>query len=125
MSESGIQSRFLAWANRRADTVARNCGAGTPGHVNGDPDCYGCTNGVPWVMELKQEGKKPTRLQLYRLAQWSKSGCAAAWFDNAADARKWIHHLVHCARYRRPLWPSRHGLAYHEVHWRNFEGKAP
>jgi hypothetical protein len=48
----------------------------------GEPDLICCRSGRTIVIETKQPGKKPTKLQLMRLRAWARKGAYAVWTDN-------------------------------------------
>ena len=47
----------------------------------GEPDLVGAVLGRAVAIECKQPGEQPTKLQMWRLAEWAKSGAVALWFD--------------------------------------------
>jgi hypothetical protein len=60
----------------------------------GVPDRIILCNGKAMFLELKQEGKKPTRLQYYEMDRLHETGCRVCWADNFDDARIVILHFV-------------------------------
>lgn len=105
MSEAGMQSRFLKWANAREDTEARALSATSLAHRAGDPDTFGVTAGVPWFMELKQKGEMPRKIQLQRLREWRHVGCEAEWFDDIGMAKAWVRSFLQSPRHVAILVP--------------------
>lgn len=53
-----------------------------PGH----PDLYGCVNGRAVVIEVKQPGEEPTRLQHAKLNEWARAGAVAGWATSVDEA---------------------------------------
>lgn len=49
---------------------------------NGYPDLMALKNGEVIFIEVKDTGKKPTKLQLHRIEQLQKIGFKAFWIDN-------------------------------------------
>ena len=60
----------------------------------GEPDLIGVWRGVPYAIEVKQPGKKPTPLQLHRLEQWRRAGAIAMWITNADEAFDELDNLI-------------------------------
>ena len=71
--ERNIQASVLTWL-RQVSTVRKL--HGTQFGTIGDPDIYGCYRGRMFVLELKQQGKKPTPIQQARIAEWERAGAA-------------------------------------------------
>lgn len=73
MAERGLQDATIRWLNAQRATIARVNGPG-PAHVVGDPDVYGCYDGIMFQIELKTETGKLSRAQRLRLEEWDKVG---------------------------------------------------
>lgn len=86
--ENQLQSWAIAWLNMQSKTVARNCGADGSGHVEGDPDVYGCVKGKMFHMEFKNEIGKLSKIQEHRLEQWRKAGAVCFVPRNRDDVRR-------------------------------------
>ena len=56
----------------------------------GVPDRIIISNGSVMFLELKQRGKKPTRLQLHEINRLREAGCKADWADNYDTASSLI-----------------------------------
>lgn len=59
----------------------------------GEPDISACYKGQRIEIEVKQPGKKPTKLQEKRLREWGKAGAVAVWADKVENVIKLIEHF--------------------------------
>lgn len=67
----------------------------------GLPDRIGCLEGQFFAIELKDVGKKPTKLQLWVLKKIEDAGGQTLWTDDIETVKKFIARLrVHEARLR-------------------------
>lgn len=73
MAERSLQDATIRWLNAQIATLARVNGPG-PAHVVGDPDVYGCHDGIMFQIELKTEAGKVSRAQSLRLEEWNNAG---------------------------------------------------
>jgi hypothetical protein len=53
----------------------------------GEPDITASVCGIRVEIEVKQPGKKPSKLQLSRLSRLQKKGCIAFWADSKSSAK--------------------------------------
>ena len=98
--ERSLQRSALRYLNEQHHTVAR-CNSAGPGHINGDPDVYGCVRGLMFHIELKQPEGRLTEAQRYRIDEWRSVGARVyvahnmdevrdAWADVANDAADYV-----------------------------------
>ena len=52
----------------------------------GEPDLVGSIEGFAFAIEVKQEGRKPTKLQEVRIKEWRASGAVAFYSDNPVES---------------------------------------
>ena len=75
---TAIQNTYPACVVRK-----RHVSMGT----TGDPDIYGILpGGHHFEIEVKQRGKRPTELQLRRLAEWARAGAITGVAHDAIEA---------------------------------------
>jgi hypothetical protein len=60
---------------------------GTAFSTAGDPDIIGAFMGFAFVIELKQPGKAPTKIQEARLAEWRITGAKAGVATSVSEVR--------------------------------------
>lgn len=97
--ESSLQAWAIRWLNEQEKTIARNCGTGA-GHVEGDPDVYGCVEGQMFQMEFKNSIGKLRPAQEYRLDQWHKAGAICFLLRNRDQVRDAWAQVQEAARQR-------------------------
>lgn len=69
-----------------------------PGVKQGVPDdLFVAPGGIHVWAEFKAEGKKPTPLQLHRLAQLNEQGVVAFWADDKRDAMTILQSIMNAA----------------------------
>lgn len=78
--ESSIVASILRALNELPNTRAKKHHGSQFGAL--ELDIYGVSNGVPFFIEVKQPGKKPTSRQAVEIRNWkavgAKSGCATS-----------------------------------------------
>jgi len=62
----------------------------TTWNQTGEPDIFGCINGVHFEFEIKRPGEKPTALQLRRLEEWKAAGALTGWFTSMKKLQEFI-----------------------------------
>ena len=91
MLEREIEKKIAAWAKRNGVYTRKFT---SPSH-RGVPDRIFIANGETLFLELKVEGKKPTKLQLKEIDKINQAGGCADWAVGFEEAvRKVIHHLM-------------------------------
>lgn len=70
--ELNFQKKIVAYVKKRGG-VARVI-AQTPYTTVGDPDVYGVIRGQAFMVEVKEPGERPTRIQLRRHREWIDAG---------------------------------------------------
>lgn len=91
MLEREIERKLTAWAKKN-DVYTRKFSS--PSH-RGVPDRIFIANGQVLFLELKAEGKKPTKLQLREIDKINTAGGEADWAAGYDEAiRKIIHYLL-------------------------------
>lgn len=56
----------------------------------GQTDIYGCSQGRAFFLEVKDVGKQPRKLQIYRLQQWKKTGAICGVVESVEEATKLV-----------------------------------
>lgn len=82
MTESQLERKVTQWCKNRGLLTYKFV---SPNN-RGVPDRIIISNGRILFLELKQPGKKPTKLQEYELERLRKAGCRVSWVDNWYDA---------------------------------------
>lgn len=85
--ESGIQTRtenliYFQYGKRAWVRVKH----GTQYGKVGDPDVYGCVDGLAFGFEIKNEEGQLTKIQIYRLSELKAAGAVAAGISDPEDA---------------------------------------
>jgi hypothetical protein len=78
-SEASIVKACVALIRARGGCVIKTTPPGVPA---GTPDLIACIAGRMYAIEVKRPGKRPTKLQLFRLRQWREAGARAFWCDS-------------------------------------------
>lgn len=94
MAERDLQGSIVNALNAQPDTLARVNGPG-PAHVVGDPDIYGCVNGLMFHMEVKMPKGKLKEAQAFRLKEWKSAGAQVFVVTSVTEALQ-AHALVWC-----------------------------
>jgi hypothetical protein len=89
MRESAIERTVGEFCKRSGITFQKQSGV----HDRGKADRLLMRQGKAAFLELKATGGRPTALQERYLSQRRMDGFDAAWYDNAADAIKWIKQI--------------------------------
>lgn len=66
--------------------------------ASGTPDRVCCIHGRFWGLEIKREGKGPTKLQELRMKEIVNAGGQAAWGTASKvipEIQAWLHRRVH------------------------------
>lgn len=80
---------------------------GTMYAVKGDPDLYGCIAGRMFVIECKQPGKYPSKIQYKRLREWNEAGAVTGVARSLEDAKTILNPLLDMPDYRAQLERNR------------------
>jgi hypothetical protein len=80
--ETTIRNRIVKLIQARGWMV-RVRSATAHSHIVGDPDLYGCADGLHFEIEVKIPGRFPTQIQEERLKQWRRAGSIAIWGSDA------------------------------------------
>lgn len=69
-------------------------------HVSeaGTPDILACYKGLAILIEVKEEGRKPTKIQRARLRQWKASGALTMWCDHIEPVKKLLRMIDHALK---------------------------
>lgn len=78
MSETNITNRIMKEINRHDGCLVIKKHNNQHGR-KGEPDLLGSIHGRFIAIEVKQPGKKPTKIQQARLRQWRAAGAVAIW----------------------------------------------
>ena len=90
MNEKQVEKRIVDYATKHGVMSLK---LGGP-NDRGKPDRMFLYDGNVLFIEMKGEGKKPTKLQLNWLDKLKKQGFEADWVDNVNDGQEWIDDLV-------------------------------
>lgn len=82
MTESQLERRVTQWCKSRNLLTYKFV---SPNN-RGVPDRLVIAKGRVLFLELKQPGKKPTKLQEHEMARLRAAGCWVYWVDNWPDA---------------------------------------
>lgn len=88
--EGHVQSKIAAYAKKAGYLVLRF----EVMQMVGFPDLLLLGHGRVAFIEVKAPGKKPGKIQHYRLKQINDRGIPADWFDNIDDAKVFINEIV-------------------------------
>ena len=77
MNEKHLTSKIIKYLNSLSQTKAVKF-VGNESSETGTPDVVACIEGKAFPFEVKMEGNKPTKIQLYRIDQWKKAGAVVA-----------------------------------------------
>ena len=83
MLESQLERKVVEWCRRHhllTYKFTSPSNRGVPDRIVVCP-----TNGCLIFVELKQQGKKPTALQLHEMERLRSAGCTVVWSDNYDD----------------------------------------
>jgi len=72
ISEDSIVKASLRWLKSLPNCKARKRRGGVSNR--GEPDLYGCINGVHFEIEVKAPGNRLTKHQKVRLEEWEEAG---------------------------------------------------
>lgn len=84
--ESQLEKRLVEWCRRNGFLTFKFV---SPNN-RGVPDRIIIRNGRILFLELKQQGAKPTPLQMHEMKRLADAGCRVAWADNFDEALRHI-----------------------------------
>ena len=90
MNEKQIEKLICAYAKKQGVMSLKLSGPNN----RGKPDQMFLYKGQTLFMEMKGEGKKPTKLQLKWLEKFEDQGFGAYWVDNVAEGQDLIDDLI-------------------------------
>ncbi len=88
MSEKAVQDRIVGWLKKNEIWVTKVHGG--PYQQAGLPDLRIIYRGRSIDVEVKDKGKKPTRLQMATMRKIAAAGGLVNWFDDSDKAIAWL-----------------------------------